>query len=121
MNSRRTRDREEKRSRMRAPAGHLVSTFIRFYGMEAYHHPRWPTRDHLIPFELFYAMLATAGAITAAEQYRHFHAARLAVGAVMASEEGRSNVQRAVDELVKLAFPEIPVRTPRFQSESSDG
>lgn len=79
--------------------------------MDVYRNAAWPTRDRVIPFLHFYALLGAMGHVAAAEQYRAYYATSLGVANAMASTpEARDGVNDAVDRMRKLAFPEVPRR-----------
>jgi hypothetical protein len=103
----------------RAPMGLLVSRFIRFYGMDAWTNPTWPTRDRVIPFKLFFAMLIALTNIEAGEQVQAYHAALLAGAMIHGGEDGRATRERHVEQLLSRAYPTIPPGTPATHSDGS--
>lgn len=110
MNSARTRRRQESTPRGETPLGVLFARFIQLYGMDTYHNVAWPTRDHVIPFQLFYLMLGAIANLAAAEQLNAYYAALLAGAQVQGGEEGRAAREEAVRSLAALAHPEAPAR-----------
>lgn len=84
---------------------YLIARFLRAYpGL--YWAPHWPTPDHVIPYRLFYELLAAIANVGAAEQLQAYYATLLAVGQVWSGKDGRSKITAAVRELTALAFPD---------------
>ena len=87
------------------PTGYLVARFIRFYTHSAWMNPSHPTRDHVVPYAMFYAMLAALPHVAAAEQASAYFAALLAGAQVHGGEEGKAQRDRHVEELLDTAYP----------------
>jgi hypothetical protein len=111
MNSARSRRTSERASRGETPLGVLLARFIQLYGMDTYRNAVWPTRDQVIPFQLFYLMVGAIANLAAAEQLNAYYAALLAGAQVQGGEEGRASRDESVRSLAALAHPEAPVRT----------
>lgn len=111
MNSGRRR-REEKEAAGRVlPLGVLYAQFIDVYGSREFHDPRrWPTRDGVIPFLLFYRMVGAMANVRAAHQLVVYYAALLAGAQVTGGEEGHSQRDDAVRSLVETAYPSVPAK-----------
>lgn len=88
--------------------------------MATWHNEHWATRDHVIPFRLFYVMLATLSNVTAADQLNTYYAALLAGAQIMGSTEGRSTRDAAVQALAKTAYPEARRRRPARTSDQPE-
>lgn len=108
MNSGRSRRKATGEQGRALPHGYLFARFVQVYGMAAWHSPAWPTRDRVIPFQLFYAMIGALANVTAADQLTAYYAALLAGAQVHGGTDGRSERDRAVRSLVDTAFPTLP-------------
>lgn len=90
-----------------SPRTLLVARFVHAYpGL--YWAPWWPTPDHVIPYPLFYQLVAAMRHLAATEQLREYYAVRMGAAAVWSGPEGQAAVTRAVLELSALAYPEPP-------------
>jgi hypothetical protein len=96
----------------RSPMGLLVARFIRFYGMDTWTHVTWPTRDRVIPFQLFFAFLAAIVNVEAAEQVQAYHAQLLAGAMIHGGEEGKASRDRHVEQLLATAYPNVAPPAP---------
>lgn len=83
----------------------LIARFIRFYGIAAYRDARWPTRDGVIPAQLFWVLVQEMPGTWAAEQLRAYYASFLALGQVQGNREARPALERALRSLTDLAYP----------------
>jgi hypothetical protein len=86
-------------------SGQLVARFIRFYGMDTWTNATWPTRDRVIPFRLFFALLAVMPGVVASEQLDDYYVAVLAGAMVHGTEEGQAHRTAMINRLVQQAHP----------------
>lgn len=112
MNNRRAEARARAARGKGVPAGYLVARFVRFYGRDMFWSRDWPTTDGVIPFRLFYPLLAAIAHLAAGEQVDAYFAALLAGAMLNADEAGRATLARRVDKLLATAYPESRERAP---------
>lgn len=68
---------------------------------------RWPTRDGVIPFRLFFALESERLGVSAEEELASYHSMLLATAQIHGGPQGKSERDTAVRALTALAHPEV--------------
>ena len=79
--------------------GLATAMFHRFYPGE-YHSPRWPTRDHVIPWKVFAIRMRCMWAVLAQERLQMARS----IGLALSGSEGEGPRQRRAE--IREAFPD---------------
>ena len=79
--------------------GLATAMFHRFYPGE-YHNPRWPTRDHVIPWKVFAIRMRCMWAVLAQERLQMARS----IGLALSGSEGEGPRQRRAE--IREAFPD---------------
>lgn len=80
-----------------------MARFIRFYGAAMYRSDRYPTRDGVIPYRAFMALMAARRHVMAEERMGQTHATGLAIARAMNGDH--PSVQAADRREAREAYP----------------
>lgn len=75
------------------------------FGYNTYYSDRWPTRDHIIPFKMFFLMLRAGGHVEAATQLIQTLATAHG-GAMLWSGKDSFKIKSQTRALIRNANPE---------------
>lgn len=73
--------------------------------MDVFWSPKWPTRDHVIPYKLFFCLMHAMTNVAAAERYELVQG--VAHGHVLATNPKDSTQRSAMRALIDRGFPEV--------------